>query len=84
MRGISQRILTVTREQLHLHGLVSRTAYTEARHAWSMHSLTSGPALQAVLALSTWARAHHEAVAANRRDSTPPSEASTLSPYPRN
>lgn len=66
--GISQRMLTLTLQQLVRDGLVTRVAYAEVppRVEYSLTPLGRS-LLDAVLALSTWAVTNYEVVAANRR-----------------
>lgn len=66
--GISQRMLTLTLQQLHRDGLVTRTAYAEVppRVEYALTDLGRS-LLDAVLALSTWAATNYETVAANRQ-----------------
>lgn len=66
--GISQRMLTLTLQQLARDGLVTRTAHAEVppRVEYALTPLGRS-LLDVVLALSTWAVTHHETVAANRR-----------------
>lgn len=66
--GISQRMLTLTLQQLARDGLVSRTAYAEVppRVEYALTPLGRS-LLDVVMGLSTWAVTHYETVAANRR-----------------
>ncbi|MEW1958677.1 helix-turn-helix domain-containing protein [Kineococcus sp. NPDC059986] len=66
--GISQRMLTLTLRQLARDGLVTRTAYAEVppRVEYALTPLGRS-LLDVVMALSTWAVTHYEAVAAHRR-----------------
>lgn len=66
--GISQRMLTLTLQQLARDGLVTRVAHAEVppRVEYSLTPLGRS-LLEVVMALSTWAVTHYEVVAANRR-----------------
>lgn len=66
--GISQRMLTLTLQQLARDGLVTRAAYAEVppRVEYSLTPLGRS-LLDAVTALSMWAVSNYEEVAANRR-----------------
>ncbi|WP_129789970.1 winged helix-turn-helix transcriptional regulator [Promicromonospora panici] len=67
--GISQRMLTVTLKALERDGLLTRTAYPEVppRVEYALTSLGRS-LVDAVMTLAGWAAAHHEDVAASRRD----------------
>jgi DNA-binding HxlR family transcriptional regulator len=66
--GISQRMLTLTLQQLARDGLVTRVAHAEVppRVEYSLTPLGRS-LLDAVVALSAWAVTNYEAVAANRQ-----------------
>ncbi|MBA8794623.1 DNA-binding HxlR family transcriptional regulator [Friedmanniella endophytica] len=66
--GISQRMLTLTLQQLARDGLVTRTAHPEVppRVEYALTPLGRS-LLDVVMALSAWAVTHYETVAANRR-----------------
>ena len=66
--GISQRMLTLTLQQLARDGLITRTAYAEIppRVEYSLTPLGRS-LLDVVLDLSNWAVDNYETVAANRR-----------------
>lgn len=65
--GISQRMLTLTLQQLARDGLIIRTAYAEVPPRVEYELTVLGHSLMAaVLALSSWAAAHHEVVASHR------------------
>ncbi|MEV7135775.1 helix-turn-helix domain-containing protein [Arthrobacter sp. NPDC093128] len=65
--GVSQRMLTLTLQQLHRDGLITRTAHAEVppRVEYALTELGE-TLLEAVLSLSSWAAKNHEAVSANR------------------
>lgn len=66
--GISQRMLTLTLQQLTRDGLITRAAYAEIppRVEYSLTPLGQS-LLDVVLDLSKWAVANYETVAANRQ-----------------
>lgn len=65
--GISQRMLTLTLQQLARDGLITRTPYAEVppRVEYALTPL-GGSLMTAVLGLSSWAATHHAEVAAHR------------------
>ena len=67
--GISQRMLTVTLKALERDGLLTRTAYPEVppRVEYALTGLGRS-LLDVVTTLAKWAAAHHEDVAASRRE----------------
>lgn len=67
--GISQRMLTVTLKALERDGLINRTAYAEVPPRVEYELTALGRSLlDAVMTLAGWAAAHHEDVAASRRE----------------
>ncbi|TKR27366.1 helix-turn-helix transcriptional regulator [Cellulomonas hominis] len=66
--GISQRMLTVTLKALERDGLLTRTAFPEVPPRVVYELTDLGRSLSdAVLAMASWAVAHYEEVAAQRR-----------------
>jgi DNA-binding HxlR family transcriptional regulator len=66
--GVSQRMLTLTLQQLARDGLVTRTAYAEVppRVEYALTPLGRS-LLDVVMALASWAVTNYEAVAEHRR-----------------
>ncbi|MEU1686019.1 helix-turn-helix domain-containing protein [Micromonospora sp. NPDC005707] len=66
--GISQRMLTLTLQQLTQDGLVSRTAYPEVPPRVEYELTTLGRSLlSTVLDLAAWAVDNHKEIARNRQ-----------------
>lgn len=65
--GVSQRMLTLTLQQLTRDGLITRKAHAEVppRVEYSLTPLGAS-LMEAVLALSMWAGTNYELIAANR------------------
>jgi len=67
VRGISQRMLTLTLKQLERDGLVSRTSYAEIPPRVEYELTTLGHTLiEPVLGLADWASTHGSTIQVNR------------------
>jgi DNA-binding HxlR family transcriptional regulator len=65
--GISQRMLTQTLKHLERDGLITRTAYAEVPPRVEYELTDLGRSLgDAVMAMASWAVAHHSEIAGNR------------------